>query len=469
MWQRNAVATAARVATQVLLRGVRTHPLARAVLLGLDVWRAYTMLSRLDDQPFARNWSGHTLTWTCTPGPLTSSSPGRRISWGVAFPDACYYVQAGPANDPMAPLTGGELTQGFMLMGQRSDWAPPNIRWDTLEIWRTTGVPDPNPWQWIGPEPLVHPAIDPFLNTPFSREPRAVVPSLNIVRARPDSEAPGYEQSERGPLVRPAPEGPPVRWMIPFPFVATRSNPMAAWKMQLGEAKRRRSWPLNRWRVEDGPRIADLPGEVRIYALPRGRVAARLVPSRHRKVRPRSGTRELKVVVTASKMAATKVAGTTSEALDAISAIYAALPLKVRMAEWKKRHGKDPTHARKLELIEEHWDVLDQRAAVRNLFEEQFNDWFVGQLGQSAQKRLVQSGWHKPTGIEHGNTLGGGQGWKPEGTPTPQGKSGQQQLAEYLSDLLVPEQVAFDALSPVVRGLRAFAGRAPRVVKRDVY
>lgn len=125
------------------------------------------------------------------------------------------------------------------------------------------------------------------------------------------------------------------------------------------------------------------------------------------------------------------------------------------------RHGKDPTHARKLELIDQHFDKLDQRQAVRNILEEQFNDWFIGQLGQSAQKFINKSGWRNPTGLESGGTLGGGRGWEAEGTPKPEGKSGQQQLAEFLSDKVVPASIHnSEALIRWYIGLRRTAHRS---------
>lgn len=101
------------------------------------------------------------------------------------------------------------------------------------------------------------------------------------------------------------------------------------------------------------------------------------------------------------------LANIVTEPLDALSAVYDALPESLRKAERRKRHGKDPSPENKLKLIYQNWDKLDMQAVVINLAKNEVEDRLIANINQRLHKNLAP--WYNmkrsPLGVTVGPAL----------------------------------------------------------------
>lgn len=420
----------------------RVHPVLRYIDLLILI---YEYLQRQGEGQVAYAPAGFHKAHTCPPDAVTGG-PGARAVHNIAAPLVCFFNQALTAGDVWAPFTVSEKNNGFSIFGDVA--SPPALvpmtRWNTLEIWKPdfTMVQADSPATWI-PAPRLVP--DWLVPNPLPLEwqaPQPVAPPLPIVRARPVTKPNAQpEQSHRGDSVPEVgtltlPDLPLIPYVVP-PGGGKRWKPIDYKPPKKRQAKEKKSpleeWPMTdrtrfpAWRPDLRSSIKAVPGQVQITS-----EGTSITPSTHRRRARKKNEKERKIVVSASKLAIGRAAGTVTEGVDALDAIYEALPKAMRDKARASRHGKDPRVTVKLRMVYDHFDQVDLRQAVRNLLENQVEDWFYGQLGQRAQEGLNRSGWKKATGIEHGNALG----------KTPEGFEGARNplsdVLEKLSDLVVP-------------------------------
>lgn len=100
------------------------------------------------------------------------------------------------------------------------------------------------------------------------------------------------------------------------------------------------------------------------------------------------------------KRAIDKIVGPTTEAVDAIAAVYDALPWSVRKQAYREclaggGTGREcMTPQRKLEVVYENYDRLDMQKVVENLAKNEIEDRLIGELSRRAEKNLRDRGWH---------------------------------------------------------------------------
>lgn len=385
--------------------------------IALEVAALWEFYMRQREGAFGRSWAGFTKDLDCGVPAFTRTDLLRRAAAAVGV---CLINQALPAPDgAYYDLTPAEASSGFSILGQIESPpapAPPNYRYNTLEHYTPTPgeIQTLNPWQLPGPAPWLPPWFEPF-TPPGTWEQAPMAPPLWWVRHRPATTP--WGDWEIGPSAIPQPALEPWRPVVPY----------------IRPPRPRRPRPRQPG-VSPGPetpeaileRIAVRPGQALVT-----KTKTVIRPSNHRARKPGKRTKERKVVVSATKMLAGRLAGKVTEGLDALDSVYEALPEKLRARERMRRHGKDPRAAVKLRLLYDHWEEVDLRQAVVNLLANELEDWFYGQLGRQAQAGLNRAGWRKPTGIEHGGTT---QGAKIPGTAqSPVGTA-----AEWAAEMLVP-------------------------------
>lgn len=100
------------------------------------------------------------------------------------------------------------------------------------------------------------------------------------------------------------------------------------------------------------------------------------------------------------KRAIDRIVGPVTEAVDAIDAVYDALPWKVRMAEYRKckasgMGGREClTPQRKLQIVYDNYESLDMVEVIKNLAKNAAEDRIIGELSRRADKNLRRRGWH---------------------------------------------------------------------------
>ena len=103
------------------------------------------------------------------------------------------------------------------------------------------------------------------------------------------------------------------------------------------------------------------------------------------------------------KRAIDKIVGPVTEAVDAIDAVYKALPWSVRQEAYQDclwapgglgDARKCMTPQRKLRVIYDNADRLDMAKVVENLAKNHVEDMVIGNLSRRADKNLRDRGWH---------------------------------------------------------------------------
>lgn len=182
------------------------------------------------------------------------------------------------------------------------------------------------------------------------------------------------------PVGRPGPEKAPVPYrLIPY----RQANPFLSPHEQ------------SNW----GPRtLVREAGELSWKFDPRYRSRVRPEAKPHVRQPPGKGTKERKLNLSIGGVPG-KIIGGVTEAVDAVDAIYAALPRKY------KSPGLTPQE--KAAQIYRHFDEVDLRKALANLFVQQVSDRAWGTIGRAAAQAAVKGGL--PRGLQFGpwDTAGG--------------------------------------------------------------
>ena len=320
-------------------------------------------------------------------GSLGYTHPGHIFLYGCGGPNGvrgpiatsgCFLLQAiaGSAKTMTEAYTNAERTSGFSTY---FEYAPEIQRYRNVESW---GLPSP----LVG-MPL-HPTQFPYPATQFP----GVVPTI-----------PGQGWAGRYPigLLHPSvnpmflfPGAPmPAPWAIPHTMQPYYRPPGAIHNPVHG-TMRGNAVPAGA-PIWAPPALAPVPPGMGIPPVPPGYVGPGLVlvpglyggwgrvlsPAPWRK--PPPGTKQKKIAIRNSSLAGLvfKV-GAFTEALDAIDAVYQALPEKLRKREQAKRHGKDPWAGAKLRLLFNNLGSLDGPGAIENLINENIQDHAIAKANR---------------------------------------------------------------------------------------
>jgi len=102
--------------------------------------------------------------------------------------------------------------------------------------------------------------------------------------------------------------------------------------------------------------------------------------------KPPPGTKQKKIALKASGIAGViRGIGAFTEGLDALDAIYQALPESLRKREQAKRHGRDPNPLAKLQILLRNLGKLDGPGAIENLINEQIQDTIIGKANRAGR------------------------------------------------------------------------------------
>lgn len=100
---------------------------------------------------------------------------------------------------------------------------------------------------------------------------------------------------------------------------------------------------------------------------------------------PPKGTKQKKIAVAGAASPIARIVlniGRVTEGLDALDAIYQALPEGLRKRQQAMRHGKDPSPTGKLELLFNNLGKLDGKQAIENLINEQIQDTAIAKANR---------------------------------------------------------------------------------------
>lgn len=194
---------------------------------------------------------------------------------------------------------------------------------------------------------------------------------------------------ERIPIAQPVPDPVPIPyWFIPYRVASP------------GHSNKPARGPLSpRWVTPD-PRYARNPGPTFVWkfdpsAGPNQQPKVQVKPGKFVKTGPPGpGTKERKFVIHNQGQVA-RVFSVATEVIDAIEALYEALPPELR-----KRPKRFVGWKGQAEAVYHHWDRINWNTAWENLVANEIEDRIVGKLGKGG-KVLAQK-----TGRNAGFTLG---------------------------------------------------------------
>lgn len=334
---------------------IRRHPLWKA----LDAIDAMELLLRKPGQLVVQSSAYGGSDWyqysQCpTAGPPTHVSFG-----GMAAPPI--YCISGQAYNPSVWVPFGtpipRYYYGFIVGHHKGDAFTHPMEVVSVygrDVLPRQGAPDEPALVWQPPATWVFPDVAPALE-----------PTVNPMAV---------------PIARPGPEKAPVPYrLIPY----RQPNPFLSPHEQ------------SNW----GPRtLVREAGELSWKFDPRYRNRVRPEAKPHVRQPPGKGTKERKLNLSIGGVPG-KIIGGVTEAVDAVDAIYAALPSKY------KSPGLTPQE--KAAQIYRHFDQVDLRKALANLFVQQVSDRAWGTIGKAAAQAAVKGGL--PRGLQFGpwDTAGG--------------------------------------------------------------
>lgn len=150
---------------------------------------------------------------------------------------------------------------------------------------------------------------------------------------------------------------------------------------------------------------------------------------------PKPRTKEVKLRMTGAAMRAARVLrwilNTATESADFIMSFWKAIPAKDRwrfVNDFKARHnGRYPKLHEQAWFVYENWNKLDMEKAIRNLINNQMEDFVIGLKGRvsrDAVQGLAAAGvWRVPFGIGFGGSVR--RGTAPKGGDVPIPKFGK--------------------------------------------
>lgn len=168
-------------------------------------------------------------------------------------------------------------------------------------------------------------------------------------------------------------------------------------------------WRYEQYQRQAGYRVGEVPAPagtlplaapmVGIATSPAVAAKAQPLTKFHYLRRPPKGTKERKIR-TKGYLAVTALLNTATEAVDAVEAVYRALPRNLR-----PRSKQSPQAM--LRLLYEHWDKVDVVQAGQNLILEELQDRVYGYFGRGL-KKAAQRNWphgELPIGYQAGPAL----------------------------------------------------------------